>query len=109
VRAPAHQASGTLPSSTAHPGTGRQADGQEGGGLAGGEQADLERARLQRDHRDQRQRQLADLGAELADGVGNEQLAEVEVPQQAESLTHEGSLRYRLGKVNQLFFPAFPR
>jgi hypothetical protein len=78
------------------PGAGRQTDEQEGEGLAGGEHADLEVARLQRQHRDQWQREHAHLGAELADGVGHEELAEVELPQQTQppTFSHGSSLRH---------------
>ena len=45
-------------------------------------------ARLQRQDGDQRQRDLRDLAADLADGVGEEELAEVEVGEHPEPVAH---------------------
>ena len=78
---------------------------QERRRIGGGEQADLEGARVQRKHGDQRQRELRDLAADLAHGVRQEELAEVEVGEHPEPVAHGHAdrVRERLGNVNHLF------
>jgi hypothetical protein len=67
-----------------HPRAGRQPDDQERGRLARGQQADLERRRVHHEDRDQRQGQLADHRAELADRLADPQPPEFAVmPQPA--------------------------
>jgi hypothetical protein len=83
------------PAQPVDPGARGEPDQQEGERLAGREYPHLEAARLQRQYRDQGQGEHADLGADLADRVGHEQLAEVELPQQSQPPTrlHVSSLR----------------
>ena len=77
------------------PGARGQPDDQEGEELAGPQQAHLEGGRVEHADRQHRQRQCAQLGADLADRVAGEELTEVAVVQQSA----EGALRgLRLGQ-----------
>ena len=62
---------------------GRQGDERERGRRGRGQQAHFEGARPQQDHRGQRERQLGDRRAHLADGLAAPQQQEVAVPPQA--------------------------
>jgi hypothetical protein len=66
-----------------HDRAGRQGDERERGGRGRRQQAHLEGAGLEQDHRGQRQRQLGDRRAHLADGLPAPQQHEVAMPPQA--------------------------
>ena len=81
-----------------HPRAGGQPDDEERGGLERGQQADLERRRMQHQDRDQRQCQLADHRAELADRLANPQPPEFEVMPQTAAPPGRGAvgIRFRI-------------
>jgi hypothetical protein len=64
------------------PCAGRQAEQEKRRRLGRDEQANLELGGVQRHDGDQRQRQVADVGADLGDRVSHEELPEVEAAQQ---------------------------
>ncbi len=78
---------------TVHPDPGRQPEEDEREELERAEEGDLERGRVEQDDRRERQGQLRDLRADLADGLGGPQLEEIGVAPEAPAHLGQGHLR----------------